>query len=188
MSDLAAIIGTRSGMKELADGTVRVQIDIDPPHRENYFKWFSEPHIKVVVGRLGEVQEQQEPERPTGYPGGEDQRVYDEIEQRTEQLMEAKGKPAPKKTGKFPPGRCGLAVRWCADAHFQVWLMTTMPTSWEISEHMEDPEEIAKAIILDRCGIGSRKELDTNDVAAGVFDELFRGPYANARKDDELPE
>lgn len=52
MSDALAVIGTRRTMKELVDGTIRVQIDIDPQYRTAFLEQFSEIDIAVGLVRL----------------------------------------------------------------------------------------------------------------------------------------
>ena len=44
----AAVSGTRRAMKEMADGTLRVQIDIDPPQKKAFLELF--PNIDMAVG------------------------------------------------------------------------------------------------------------------------------------------
>lgn len=52
--DAIAVVGARHTMKELVDGTIRVQIDIDPPYREAFLKYFSEIGVAVGLVRLNE--------------------------------------------------------------------------------------------------------------------------------------
>lgn len=47
-----AISGTRRAIRELADGTVRVQIDIDPQHRSDFFRMFPEIDSRVAIAPL----------------------------------------------------------------------------------------------------------------------------------------
>lgn len=47
MSDPQAISGTRRAIKEMADGTIRVQIDIDPRFRSSFWALF--PNIDMPV-------------------------------------------------------------------------------------------------------------------------------------------
>lgn len=48
----AAISGTRRALKELVDGTVRVQIDIDPECRRDFFRLFPEIDTRVAIAPL----------------------------------------------------------------------------------------------------------------------------------------
>ena len=49
---MSVISGTRRGMKELVDGTIRVQIDIDPIHRAEFFAAFSRIDMPVAIAPL----------------------------------------------------------------------------------------------------------------------------------------
>lgn len=77
--------------------------------------------------------------------------------------------PEPKeKTGPL----CLLAVRWCQERSFQLWLAE------HFSEHPGGTDELNAGIRL-KCvlGIESRKELDHNPEAADKFHRLIRIPY-----------
>lgn len=67
-----------------------------------------------------------------------------------------------------------LAVQWCRDPGFQEWAGVNWPT--ELPPRRLTHEE-CRAVILDVCKIGSRKELDTVPSAAAVFQREFRGPF-----------
>jgi hypothetical protein len=49
---MTAISGTRRAMKEMADGTVRVQIDIDPKYRNEFFNLFGQIDMPVALAPL----------------------------------------------------------------------------------------------------------------------------------------
>ena len=86
---------------------------------------------------------------------------------------------------RFPGGLCGLAVRWCADEHFQNWIADTFGESWDTYSDMTDPEERAKSVVCDLCEVISRKALDENQVAGTTFTEMILEPYAAQRKADQ---
>lgn len=72
--------------------------------------------------------------------------------------------PSPE-AQKQPVGAlCRLAVQLCADELFIDWVGAAD------SAH-------AKELILNSCGILSRKELDTNQEAAKIFHSEFRQPF-----------
>lgn len=48
----AAISGTRRTFKELVDGTLRVQIDVDPECRRDFLRIFSEIDARVAIAPL----------------------------------------------------------------------------------------------------------------------------------------
>lgn len=92
-------------------------------------------------------------------------------------------KQAPK-AKKDPLGALSKwAVMRCQDEHFQAWVSENFPDEWSVhANHMDSKEEVCKLVICGMCGISSRKELDTNEVARAIFDELIRHPYAEACK------
>ncbi len=47
--DAVTINGTRKAFKEMADGTLRVQIDIEPYHKANALKYLAEIDMPVVI-------------------------------------------------------------------------------------------------------------------------------------------
>jgi hypothetical protein len=52
VSDVQVISGTRRAMKEMADGTLRVQIDIDPKFRSAFFAAFGQIDMPVAIAPL----------------------------------------------------------------------------------------------------------------------------------------
>lgn len=68
MSDVIAISGTRRAMKEMSDGTLRVQIDIDPRFRAQFFEMFGQIDMPVAIAPLVADFEKREPEpeKPKG--------------------------------------------------------------------------------------------------------------------------
>ena len=59
---MTAISGTRRQMKEMADGTIRVMIDIDPIHRRSFLDLFPAIDMPVALAPLIADFEQQQPE------------------------------------------------------------------------------------------------------------------------------
>lgn len=97
-------------------------------------------------------------------------------------LEQAKAE-APKEK-KDPLGALSKwAVMRCQEKSFQDWMRGAFNGEWIIaaSEGIDPTsEQCAKSVILSVCGIGSRKELDTDELARRIFDEKFRHPYAEA--------
>ena len=156
MKDAVAVSATRKSMKELADGSIRVSLDIDPRFRTDFFRLFPEIDAPVVLAPLayGVALEQVQ----------ENAEHHDEI------------KPA-KKRGGFTDDvgpLCRLAVMWCSDQTFHEWLNNAFP---EEADAEPFNEVSAKILICDLCHIASRRELDTDKNAAAVFHERFRFPY-----------
>lgn len=65
---IQAISGTRRSMREMADGTVRVQIDIDPRFRAQFFEMFGQIDMPIALAPLVADFETKEPEKPKGGP------------------------------------------------------------------------------------------------------------------------
>jgi hypothetical protein len=63
MSEIQVISGTRRAMKEMADGTLRVQIDIDPRFRAAFFAAFGQIDMPVAIAPLVADFEKREPEK-----------------------------------------------------------------------------------------------------------------------------
>lgn len=62
-----AISGTRRAMKEMADGTIRVQVDIDPTCRAQFLQLFPNIDMPVALAPLVANFEQRQPEeKPKG--------------------------------------------------------------------------------------------------------------------------
>lgn len=70
-----------------------------------------------------------------------------------------------------PGDLCVMACKFCADPQFRRWLVVDDP---EVSTCSELD---ARKAILDWCGIGSRKKLDTDERAARIFHNRIRKPF-----------
>jgi hypothetical protein len=68
---MSAISGTRRAMKEMADGTIRVQIDIDPACRAQFLALFPNIDMPVALAPLVADFERREPELTEKPKGGE---------------------------------------------------------------------------------------------------------------------
>lgn len=85
---------------------------------------------------------------------------------------------------KVPIGpRCMLAVRWCKEQSFQLFLGKTWPTWWaercrEQDGEYPSAETIAAYVVQKVCGVESRRELDSDKEAGRRFDLAIRGPYS----------
>jgi hypothetical protein len=64
-----AISGTRRQYKEMADGTIRVSIDIDPPFKSKFLELFGEIDMPVALAPLkADFEKPAEEEKPKGGP------------------------------------------------------------------------------------------------------------------------
>jgi len=66
---------------------------------------------------------------------------------------------------------CYRAVQWCNDPEFQRWVRERTGTSAPVDADM------AKQFILMKCGVESRKELDTEAEAAEKFRRTVMAPW-----------
>lgn len=58
-------------MKELADGTLRIQVDIDPQFRAQFFQWFGQIDMPIALAPLVADFEEADPEpEPQSKPKG----------------------------------------------------------------------------------------------------------------------
>jgi len=55
--DISAIEGTRRTAKEMADGTLRISIDIEPRHKKEFHKLFPDIDMPVVIAPMKPVAE-----------------------------------------------------------------------------------------------------------------------------------
>ena len=98
--------------------------------------------------------------------------------QRQEKKEELKGGPLSE-----------LAGRLCKEEKFWEWAMTLDPFMYGLPGIKITSADDARAFILEMCnGITSRRELDHNTNAAGVFHELIRLPYSNWLDKQRRPE
>lgn len=68
---------------------------------------------------------------------------------------------------------CRWAVMRCAEDDFQAWVALQSDADKTLK-----PADMAKQLILDRCRVQSRKDLDTNEKASGAMRRLVLKPYA----------
>lgn len=90
--EVLAVSGTRRSYKELADGTLRVQIDVDPPMRTQFLRLFPEIGMPVALAPLAKDFErvQQAPPKKNDY-GAEAQELWQSGFFRTPQVWHAVG-------------------------------------------------------------------------------------------------
>lgn len=145
---MSVIAGTRRSMKELADGTIRVQIDIDPQFKNDFMAAFSTIDMPVAIAPLVADFERKE----------------DVAKQSAQSEIIEADKPKGGALAK-------LAGMWCEDVKFWDWIN-------KLPEHACFSKSEARYVIYDICGIESRAELDNNPEAAEKFHKLIREPYS----------
>lgn len=144
-----AVRGTRRAMKELVDGTIRVQIDIDPPERAAFLKLFPEIDMAVALAPL------------VGTAAGFCKHDAPHGEQKVGPLCLLAVK------------WCVDVVfhEWLQTVYPATW-------NGALAGKTVEPDELAARIMREVCNVQSRKEFDTNEAAAQRFHEKFRVPYA----------
>lgn len=143
----AAIMGASGALKTMADGTLRIQIDVEPRHARDAFLLFGTPGTSVALARIT-------PEAATAQARTE----FD----------------PPAERGKGG-ALCKLAAMWCAEEEFHNFLAATMKWAKAYSEPITSV--VAANIIRETCGVASRADLDHDERAALIFHRDFRLPY-----------
>lgn len=111
---MSAISGTRRTMREMADGTIRVQIDIDPSCRGQFLSMFPDIDMPVALAPLRADFEQQQADVPpsTDKPkGGELARLAGMFCQQPEFLEFAGRAETPEQAADWVRRVCGVASR-----------------------------------------------------------------------------
>ena len=190
-----SVIGRRRGVRDLADGTLRVVIEVAVADRKKIFLHFAEPNMPVAmqlldgqgdavrctkrsfstVGRDGmQLTLDVDPESRKTFL----ERYYDfdaEIVlaplRCADALLHRRGATA---APSAPRRRLGpleaLARSWPRDGRFLEWL------AHESGRAAMD-EAAAAAWIKERCGVSKRSEIDDIPEARRRFGEEFRRPY-----------
>lgn len=159
-----AISGTRRTMKEMADGTIRVQIDIDPSCRADFLTLFPNIDMPVAIAPL--------------VPDFE--RGMDTLPERVEETPESEHK-------ERASGLWLLAVQWCKDPGFYEFIRPIYDIELGGNgkghgdvcpdQFIYGVEDYCRHVILYFCDISSRRELNINSQAAAAFKQMIRGPY-----------
>ena len=137
---MSAISATTAGMRDMADGTLRISFDIEPRHAQEAYSLFGSRGTSVAIAALNL--------------------------QATVAIAQAEAvSPAPKVTGLAL-----LAVQWCKQPMFWEFLNDHVALTTVLNE------QDAKDLVCLECGIDSRKELNTNAVAAEIFERTLRQP------------
>ena len=141
---MSAISGTRRSMKELVDGTIRVQIDIDPKHNADFHALF--PRIDMPVALAPLVAN-------------------------FEQIKPARGVEPTVDTPDKPKG--GELAKWAGilsnDPVFWEWANETDGNDYSPIIGTID----AARYIREQCCVESRAELDHNPEAAKIFRHMM---------------
>lgn len=167
MSKPAVMKGTYADIRFMSGHKVaRVSIDIPIEYSNEFLAMFGAPDranpVWCAVARLAEPNAGEESgdvgksETPKGVVGT--------------QMPRAGSIPASRSLT-----RSQIAALKLNDEGFQIWLADKYPATWDdfyINRGMLSPEA-ADAVLKDRIGISSKKELDSDPVAADRFDRLL---------------
>lgn len=72
---------------------------------------------------------------------------------------------------------CIMACAFCREPAFHAWMRALAEPLAPNRPAENYGEEAAKAFILSLCEVQSRKELDTDPLAAARFHQLVRAPF-----------
>lgn len=151
MSDERTVIsGTRRSIRELVDGTIRVQIDIDQQHAKDFHRLFPNIDMPVALAPLNPAALRDDPDlEPEHEP-----------------------EPEPRKGWSNLGSLAQSAVMVCKSLDFRQYMANKFGNP-------KDPpsEEVAANFVRTTCGVKSRKELDTDKRAAHAF-RIMMGQYS----------
>lgn len=146
-NEAAAAIGCTRTVRTLVDGSMVIQIEVEPRHARAAFNLFGAPGTPVALARIT-------PEAATA----QERTEFDPPDERN-------------KGGAL----CKLSAMWCAEEEFHAFLAATMKWAKAYSEPITSV--VAANIIRETCGVVSRADLDHDERAALIFHRDFRLPY-----------
>lgn len=148
MTDVIEAASVKVGT--MADGTLRITLDIEPMNAQAAFALFGSPGTPIALAAL-----------KAGFAAHG---------LATNPVVAHK---EPNVSDKPKGGELAkLAGQWSKDPNFWRWASKTNPPKWDIRT-----EEEAAAYFYETCEVDSRADLDHDKVAAERFQALIRGPY-----------
>lgn len=152
---MSVISGVSRNVKTLADGTLRISIDISPTEAQEAFALFGAPNVPIALARL----------------------TQDASIASAQASIIASDKPKGGALSKWAAMRCG-------EIDFQKFIRPIYDKYihengdvYPDNDFDGNYESYAKHCILVICDIESRAELDTNDYAKVRFNTIIREPY-----------
>lgn len=151
---VSVLEASSAGVKDMADGSLRITFEFEPRHAAAAFALFGTRGSGVAIAALkdGRGAHQEHP------PDAE---------------------PEPERLPGGPLSK--LAGRWCHEHEFMRFLKQEYPDYVNLVSMrlMPDtqPNEVAAEVLRQVLGIKSRADLDHNPDAAEAFHTLIRGPY-----------
>ena len=144
---MSVIEASSAGVKDMADGSLRITFEFEPRHAADAFALFGPRGRGVAIAALKDGSAAITSESASD--------VKEKQQKEREHLGDL----------------CYRAVQWCNDPEFRDWLRIVGDFKGELLS------KAAGAVICAWCGVESRKELDTNPAAAEKFNRFIRGPY-----------
>jgi hypothetical protein len=171
-----AVVGTRRAMREMADGTIRVQIDIDPKYRDRFLELFSQIDMPVALAQIDPAAINP----ASGSTDGFDETLFmpdgiDAAQIVTFTVSDTEAKEIGGSTWAALGALCQSAIMLGKSEPFQQWVSSqgaVVRTSTPGAT--ASPEECAAYYIRERCGVESRKQLDESDEAKAKFRDMMR--------------
>ena len=166
---MSVISASSAGVKDMADGSLRITFEFEPCHAADAFALFGPRGRAVAIAALKDGYGAVVDEQPVaGSPVTPDVRIPTSVIP-----SNPGGLKLSNSTELKPRERLGdlawRAVQWCKEPEFINFLNTLEPGI--------DSEFDAADYVRRVCGAGSRKELDTNPACKQMFNQLIRGPY-----------
>lgn len=139
---MTAITAATVAVRTMADGTLRLSVDIEPKDAKDAFNLFGAPGQPVAIAALKE-----------GFA----------------QAGRADEPATQERVGPL----CREAVSLCVNAEFQKWLKVSTADE-------------ARAYVLSKCAISSRKELDRDAYTGNIFVNEIRQPFLRWQRERKL--
>lgn len=174
---MSAIECTTAGVKDMADGSLRITLEFEPRHAKDAFSLFGARGTSCAIVALTEEAAKQSAQAET-------------IGSSTWNIN---GDPDKYLSEKPKGGQLAkLAGMWCQDENFYNFILPIYDkylggdgsgcgdVDWPIVA-----TEFSRHAILVLCDIESRAELDHNPEAAAKFHKLIREPFSEYLKSHE---
>ena len=145
---MSALQAASAGIKDMADGSLRISIDFEPRDAKAAFALFGARGTQLAVAALKDGSFLEQPVQPVAEP------------KPREQLGDA----------------CYRTVQWCNEPSFWDFLNNALFV-YEDEVLFCDNPATAASVVKTICNVGSRKELDTNPEANKTWESEIRKPY-----------
>jgi hypothetical protein len=160
------IEATSGQCRTMADGTLRLTVDISPTHAQDAFRLFGMAGLPMVLARLTPEAAKYSAQDAAIEADGQ-AKGASEVEQASED--EIKG-------GKLSQ----WAAQRCNDHDFYMFLRKNFDAHYTGTP--VDIQDYCRKLILITCGIESRRWLDHDVDAAAIFNGKIRIPYSECRR------